>query len=271
MAKRTCSIEGCGKEHAARGWCVMHWKRWKTHGTTADPVHIKRPCSVDDCGRYAEKRGWCGMHYQRWTAHGTTDAPNIKCKFGHEFTDETTYWNNGKRYCRPCRVASDERRRRSGPPCGLTGCGGRGLNRGLCGTHYQRWLKYGDPLATKLIRRNDEARFWAKVDKNGPVPAHRPELGPCWEWTTGRFKDYGIFSTVNREAGRSRTIIATRWILGHLRGRELERAELALHHCDNPPCVRPDHLYIGSHQDNMRDMVKRGRNKRTLKVIRAAA
>jgi hypothetical protein len=26
-------------------------------------------------------------------------------------------------------------------------------------------------------------RFWKKVDKNGPVPAHRPELGPCWLWT----------------------------------------------------------------------------------------
>jgi hypothetical protein len=29
-----------------------------------------------------------------------------------------------------------------------------------------------------------EERFWEKVDKNGPVPAHRPELGPCWVWGT---------------------------------------------------------------------------------------
>ena len=37
------------------------------------------------------------------------------------------------------------------------------------------------------------ARFWAKVDKNGPVPAHKPELGPCWLWTAGLEDGYGRF------------------------------------------------------------------------------
>src|SRR6185312_13183624 len=40
-------------------------------------------------------------------------------------------------------------------------------------------------------------RFWAKVDKDGPEPEHRPDLGPCWLWTTGRFSGavggYGQF------------------------------------------------------------------------------
>jgi hypothetical protein len=35
-----------------------------------------------------------------------------------------------------------------------------------------------------MAKRSPEERFWAKVDKNGPVPAHRPELGPCWLWKT---------------------------------------------------------------------------------------
>jgi HNH endonuclease len=35
-------------------------------------------------------------------------------------------------------------------------------------------------------------RFWSHVDKNGPVPAHRPDLGPCWMWLAARGKDgYG--------------------------------------------------------------------------------
>jgi hypothetical protein len=38
-----------------------------------------------------------------------------------------------------------------------------------------------------------EARFWAKVNKDGPVPAHRSELGPCWLWTAGTNGRYGLF------------------------------------------------------------------------------
>jgi hypothetical protein len=35
-------------------------------------------------------------------------------------------------------------------------------------------------------------RFWAKVDKNGPIPAYRPDLGPCWLWTASKRADgYG--------------------------------------------------------------------------------
>jgi HNH endonuclease len=36
-----------------------------------------------------------------------------------------------------------------------------------------------------------EDRFWPKVNKNGPIPAHRPDLGPCWAWTAVTRKGYG--------------------------------------------------------------------------------
>ena len=46
------------------------------------------------------------------------------------------------------------------------------------------------------------AKFWDRVDKDGPVPAHVPHLGPCWEWTgrraTGEFK-YGIIIVGGKE------------------------------------------------------------------------
>lgn len=48
--------------------------------------------------------------------------------------------------------------------------------------------------STPRSRPSVESRFWAKVDKNGPIPEHRPELGPCWLWTGGTWsKGYGQF------------------------------------------------------------------------------
>jgi hypothetical protein len=60
--------------------------------------------------------------------------------------------------------------------------------RGRCTKHYQRWRKSGsdaDPRPTP------EERFWAKVNKAGPIPSCRPELGPCWTWTGARSSGYG--------------------------------------------------------------------------------
>lgn len=105
------------------------------------------------------------------------------------------------------------------------------------------------------MRRRTEisVRFWPKVDKDGPIPEHRPELGPCWVWTAGRFPDgYGQFAVerIPRHAHRLSWAMANGPIADGL---------LVLHHCDNRPCVNPGHLFLGTHKDNMRDMVAKGR------------
>lgn len=148
--------------------------------------------------------------------------------------------------------------------CSIDGCDGEagvpGAARGWCRKHYTRWQRYGDPLATpSVIVRDDEARFWSKVNKDGPVPECSPELGPCWVWTTGLNHDgYGSFSYIRDR--RCIRLTAHRWILGHLRGQHLGDGEESCHRCDNPPCVNPSHLYIGTHQDNMADRKARGRD-----------
>lgn len=89
-------------------------------------------------------------------------------------------------------------------------------------------------------------RFLAKIDKSGP--------NGCWIWlssTNGR--GYGQLSIRH---GKPR--YAHRIAYELFRGEIPHRVE-CLHTCDNPACVNPDHLVLGSHIDNMVDAAKKGR------------
>lgn len=99
-------------------------------------------------------------------------------------------------------------------------------------------------------------RFWAKVDKNGPVPAHRPELGPCWVWTAST--DGHGYGTI-REAGRGSRLLKAHRVGWILQNGAIDDDVLVLHKCDNPPCVRGGHLFDGSQSDNIRDAAAKGR------------
>lgn len=91
--------------------------------------------------------------------------------------------------------------------------------------------------------------FWAKVDRSGPVM--RLELGPCWVWTAAKQpKGYGKFWD------------GKRYVYAHRHAWELANgapSACVLHRCDNPSCVRADHLFAGTIQDNNRDMREKGR------------
>lgn len=96
--------------------------------------------------------------------------------------------------------------------------------------------------------------FWANVDKeNGPV---HPTLGRCWIWTAAREPDgRGAAWRDGKKVG------APRFAWEEIHG---GTSLWILHHCDNPSCVRPDHLYAGTHANNNGDRVRRGRSSRGL-------
>lgn len=105
------------------------------------------------------------------------------------------------------------------------------------------------------IYMSDAARdcFWSKIDKRGE--------DECWPWKA--YVDpqgYGHFF-VRKVAGKNACMRATRVMIWLEEGPF--PAELVVRHsCDNPPCVNPAHLKLGTHADNVRDKVERQRQPR---------
>ena len=94
--------------------------------------------------------------------------------------------------------------------------------------------------------KNSVDRFWAKVDVKGK--------NDCWLWKANSLPaGYGTLSLSGKK------ILAHRfsWQLAY---GKIPDGLCVLHHCDNPPCVNPNHLFIGSPADNVQDMIEKGRD-----------
>ena len=80
----------------------------------------------------------------------------------------------------------------------------------------------------------------------------------CWEWIgrskSGRCKKYGRIK-VNKKQ-----VMAHRFSWEMFNKKAIPPGMMVLHKCDNPSCVKPSHLFLGTHQDNMDDMKNKGRS-----------
>lgn len=131
------------------------------------------------------------------------------------------------------------------------------LNCTVCAKEFStlrdNWLRRGTRFCSPrcvVVKRKQlttEERFWSAVEKRGPTE--------CWEWKRSRSYGYGQFKF---EGGGVR---AHRYSWQLHNGKKIPNDLHVLHRCDNPPCVNPNHLFVGTPLDNTMDSVRKGRHK----------
>ncbi len=89
-------------------------------------------------------------------------------------------------------------------------------------------------------------RFYSKFKINGK--------SGCWEWTATKFpKGYGCFKLNGKSIGAHR-------VSYEIHNGKIDEKKVICHHCDNPSCVNPDHLFMGTQKENLLDRKLKGRS-----------
>jgi len=139
--------------------------------------------------------------------------------------------------------------------CKVNNCGREVYAKSMCASHNSRFNRTGDAnemVPIKNIKMSLIDRFKEKIapkNSNG-----------CMEWMACLSDNrYGAFITGSRTKRTRKRYIAHRLSYELFVG-AIPKGKCVLHKCDNPKCVNPEHLFLGTQSDNMKDMIKKGRD-----------
>lgn len=168
--------------------------------------------------------------------------------------------------------------------CSIPGCEKVEFTRSWCQRHYKHWKSTGDPGPAEFIcsildcgagvsnsgmchRHAENRRRYGHAEpvRDWPVIARLLDIGwdedvrGCWIWRGARNEfGYGTISLRRRAKGaESQRVHRLMW---EMHNGPIPDGLVVRHRCDNPPCVNPDHLEVGTHEQNMQDMAERGRS-----------
>lgn len=137
--------------------------------------------------------------------------------------------------------------------CCIKGCDLPSMALSLCNKHWRRNKLYGSPAAT----RKHSGMFIGKTPQERFKLQHRIAESGCWEWTGGKDQDgYGLFRGEIEGQMMQR---AHRWSWAFHNKSRIPTWGNICHKCDNPSCVNPEHLWLGTVMDNQTDKHRKGR------------
>lgn len=126
--------------------------------------------------------------------------------------------------------------------CSVKGCDEKHKGRGFCNKHYQRFQMFGSP---NLPDKSPIVRLMKMVKINKKTG--------CWEFTGSKAKGY------SRILINGKLIPAHRFTYEFYKKKKIPNHLFACHDCDNKSCVNPNHIFIGTQVDNLKDAISKNR------------